>query len=248
MNLKVSAPARPTRILVAGDRAISRDLLTMVLRGLRYDVRTAAAGAEALTQLEAEPYALVLVDATLPDMDGCELVRRIRRRAVDGGPPVVVIGDNGDPCGRARCLEAGAQDHLPRPVQLDRLLAVVRRMTSSRDREPAVGGAPELPLMDLVHLRSFTDGDAQLEQELGALYLATADLYLARMAAALEGHGGGDWSSAAHALKGASANLGARRVAALAAAAEKAPAEPDRLAALRRAIEEVRAFFERGRG
>ena len=124
MNLKVSAPARPTRILVAGDRAISRDLLTMVLRGLRYDVRTAAAGAEALTQLEAEPYALVLVDATLPDMDGCELVRRIRRRAVDGGPPVVVIGDNGDPCGRARCLEAGAQDHLirdetPAPLKAD---------------------------------------------------------------------------------------------------------------------------------
>jgi HPt (histidine-containing phosphotransfer) domain-containing protein len=123
-------------------------------------------------------------------------------------------------------------------------------MTSSRDREPAIGGAPDVPLMDLVHLRSFTDGDAQLEQELGALYLATADLYLARMAAALEGGhgGGGDWSSAAHALKGASANLGARRVAALAAAAERAPAEPDRLAALRRAIEEVRAFFERGRG
>ena len=245
MNSEVSRPARPSPILVAGDRALSRDLLTMVLRGLRYDVRTAAAGAEALVRLDSEPYALVLVDATLPDMDALDLVREIRRRTTGEAPSIIVLGDGEDPGERARCLLAGAQDHLPRPVQLDRLLVMVRRMTSSRDRAAAGRPPAQAPVIDLDHLRSFTEGDAQLEQELGALYLATADIYLNRMAAALDG--GADWSAAAHALKGASANLGALRVAGLAAAAEKAAPDPERIGALRRAIEEVRAFFDSGR-
>ena len=124
----------------------------------------------------------------------------------------------------------------------------------SRRRNPVDAGRepdlpPEAPVLDLAHLREFTGGDAQLEGELGALYLSTADLYLEEMARALA-PGGGNWSKAAHALKGASANFGARRVAELAAAAEAAAAPPDAdtIAALRRAIDQVRALFERPPG
>ena len=123
----------------------------------------------------------------------------------------------------------------------------------SRRRNPVDAGrepvpSPEAPVLDLAHLREFTGGDAQLEGELGALYLSTADLYLEEMARALA-PGGGNWSKAAHALKGARANFGARRVAEL-AAAEAAAAPPDAatITALRRAIDEVRALFERPPG
>jgi HPt (histidine-containing phosphotransfer) domain-containing protein len=100
------------------------------------------------------------------------------------------------------------------------------------------------PVIDLDQLHSFTDGDPQLESELLSLFLSTAETYLAKMSEALEA--GEGWSAAAHALKGGSANLGARRVTALALAAERTPADAGQLEALRSAIEEVRALA-RGR-
>jgi HPt (histidine-containing phosphotransfer) domain-containing protein len=96
------------------------------------------------------------------------------------------------------------------------------------------------PVVDLDHLHSFTDGDPQLECELLSLFLSTADSYLAKMNQAL---GAGEpWTATAHALKGASANLGACRVMALALAAEHTAASAAQLEALRGAIEEVRAL------
>ena len=89
----------------------------------------------------------------------------------------------------------------------------------------------------------FTDGDPQLEGELSALFLSTAEVYLRDMREALDE--GRAWTSIAHALKGASANLGARRVAALALTAERSAPSRSQLDAIESAIDEVRAFFER---
>ncbi len=102
------------------------------------------------------------------------------------------------------------------------------------------------PVLDLDHLRSFTDGDPQLEGELLTLYLSTADVYLAAMAAALQS--GDSWRSPVHALKGASGNLGARRVMALARAAEHAKPSAGQLAALHGAVDEVRSLAQRRPG
>lgn len=101
-------------------------------------------------------------------------------------------------------------------------------------------------MIDVERLHGFTGGDVELERELAALFLSTAEEYLERMARALEA-GGDGWAAAAHTLKGASANLGAPRLAALAAAAEAAPPSSGVIAALRRALDDVRTFFERDR-
>ena len=94
--------------------------------------------------------------------------------------------------------------------------------------------------IELERLHSFTNGDAQLERELTSLYLATVEVYLEQMRGALTGNGG--WSAAAHALKGASANIGATLVAGLAADAEKGCASPERLSRLETAVDTVRTF------
>jgi HPt (histidine-containing phosphotransfer) domain-containing protein len=106
---------------------------------------------------------------------------------------------------------------------------------------PKPSEAPTEPVLDLDHLRSFTEDDPQLERELSTLFLATAEMYLQQMQDALTG--GRPWSAIAHALKGASANLGARRLSALALQAEGS--EPDRtqLDAIAQAVEELRALF-----
>jgi HPt (histidine-containing phosphotransfer) domain-containing protein len=103
----------------------------------------------------------------------------------------------------------------------------------------------ELPILASERLEAFTQGDAALEAELAALYAETAQLYLARLRRA--GDDVAEWQRAAHALKGASANVGAVLVARL--AAEQEQARPS-LAALRDLEGEVaavcRVLRERG--
>lgn len=108
----------------------------------------------------------------------------------------------------------------------------------NRAYRPACEGQP---IIDLEHLASFTGGDRALEDEIAALYLSSARVYLEQMREALAK--GESWHSPAHALKGASSNLGARRVATLALAAEQSSPSTARLDPLRAAIEDVRAFF-----
>jgi two-component system, sensor histidine kinase and response regulator len=232
------------RILVVEDQAIHRDLVTLVLRKLHYEVDAVGTAAAAGARLAAGPYALVLLDRSLPDMDGLELARRLR--TTDGperSVPIVLLGLGDEEMGGGGPrLPAVAQGQLAKPVQIDRLLGMVRSLTSGR--APAAGPADAAPPpVDIEHLLSFTDGDVQLERELVALFLSTAAVYLERMDRAIES--GQDWAQAAHALKGASANLGARRVATMAAAAEAAGPDRRRVAELAAAVEEVRGFFRR---
>lgn len=98
-----------------------------------------------------------------------------------------------------------------------------------------------LAVIDETHLRAFTDGDADLEDELAELYVKTALGYLKRMKEAIEEER--SWSAEAHALKGSSANLGATRVAALARQAEFMPPSSDVIEALKTAVDDVKAFF-----
>ena len=96
--------------------------------------------------------------------------------------------------------------------------------------------------MDLDHLDAFTAGDRQLEGELATLFLSTAEAYVGRMSQALTA--GESWAGPVHALKGASANLGARRLALLARLAERSTPDAVTLDEVRRALGEVRDFFE----
>jgi HPt (histidine-containing phosphotransfer) domain-containing protein len=118
-------------------------------------------------------------------------------------------------------------------------------MPKQTNMPPRSSASPPVePVLDLDHLRGFTEGDPQLESELSSLFLATAEMYLEQMREALAG--GRPWTSVAHALKGASANLGARRLAALALAAECSAPDRAQLEAIEQALEEVRARFAPG--
>lgn len=102
-----------------------------------------------------------------------------------------------------------------------------------------------LDVVDIDHLSTFTDGDEDLEAELSDLYQNTVSRYLKAMEAALQEQQG--WSAEAHALKGASGNLGACRAAALAKEAEFEAPSAARLEALRLAVDDVAAFFAKRR-
>jgi DNA-binding response OmpR family regulator len=224
------------RILLAEEQAAARDLVVLVLSRLHYQVERAATGRDALARAERQGADLILLSATLPDLPGPDLIRALRHLPGFDHTPVVAICPGGSAEVRQACLAAGAAGYLTRPLEIERLLRLIERLIRRRDQTPAGD-----PVLDLDHLRGFTDGDPQLEGELSTLFLSTAEMYLRGMHEALAS--GQPWNSIAHALKGASANLGACRLSALALDAERSKPSRSQLEAIERALDEVRAFF-----
>lgn len=231
------APAH--RILLAEEQAVSRDLVVLVLGKLGYRIETVSSAHDLFQQLDASPPSLLLLSTTLADSGGAKPLREIRAYCVGEGLPIAMIGPQIDERSGEAYLKAGAIDYLSRPLDIERLLRVVERAVRNRPPAPSTGPDAE-PVIDLEHLSGFTDGDPQLEGELLALFLSTSEVYLERMHEALRT--GQSWAASAHALKGASANLGARRVMELARIAERSSPDAAQLEALRSAVEEVRAF------
>lgn len=102
------------------------------------------------------------------------------------------------------------------------------------------------PPLDRARLAGFTEGDEQLERELTALFVGAAERYLGEMRCSTGNDG--RWRRAAHALKGASANIGADRLAELARLAEQEPAARERLGAMEQELEAIRAFLATAMG
>jgi two-component system, OmpR family, KDP operon response regulator KdpE len=111
------------KVLVVDDEPPIRKLLRMGLSAQGYDVLDAANGKTALELLAKKPN-LVILDLGLPDIDGLDLLRRIRNR--QEGLPVVVLSSRGDEAGKVAALDLGADDYVTKPFGMDELLARMR--------------------------------------------------------------------------------------------------------------------------
>jgi CheY-like chemotaxis protein len=222
-------------ILLAEEQAGSRDLVVLVLDKLGYSIESVATARDVLHRAGSTKPSLILLSTTVADHP--RFLDEFRAGPEANAVPIAMIGPPND--ASEAYIAAGAIDYLRRPIDIERLLRLVERAALCRPAAVPPGRAAE-PVIDLNHLSGFTDGDLQLEGELLALFLSSADVYLATMSEALRA--GHSWTATAHALKGSSANLGARRVMALALAAERSPPSPAQLDELRKAVDEVRVF------
>jgi two-component system, OmpR family, KDP operon response regulator KdpE len=111
------------KVLVVDDEPPIRKLLRMGLASQGYDVLEAPNGKAALELLEKKP-ALVILDLGLPDIDGLDLLKELRRLAAD--VPVVVLSSRGDEAGKVRALDLGADDYVTKPFGMEELFARVR--------------------------------------------------------------------------------------------------------------------------
>ncbi len=233
------------RVLIVGDPALSRGLIRMVLSKLGYVVSVVGDGAEARAMLAHSRFALVMIALQLPDGPGTGLARQLRDAAAPGdGVPTILFGDAWDREALAReCRSAGVQVYLEKPISIGRLVQTVRELTQI---EPGDAGEEVLlssksSPIDMVHLSSFTDGDAQLERELGSLFLSSAIHYVEEMRRGLGAPAA--WQRAAHALKGASANLGAADLALVAHEAEIGEPSEALLGRIVERLDRVRSFL-----
>lgn len=115
--------AAPLKILVVDDEPPIRKLLRMGLTSQGYEVLDAPNGKAALDLLARKPD-LVILDLGLPDIDGLELLRRIRHR--QEGLPIVVLSSRGDEADKVAALDLGADDYVTKPFGMDELFARMR--------------------------------------------------------------------------------------------------------------------------
>ena len=138
----MNAPA--LRVLVVDDEPPIRKLLRMGLGTQGYDVREAPNGKAAL-ELMADKPDLVILDLGLPDMQGLELLRRLR--AQNEAVPIVVLSSRGDEAAKVSALDLGADDYVTKPFGMDELLARIR--AALRHQLQAHGERPIFRIGDL---------------------------------------------------------------------------------------------------
>jgi adenylate cyclase len=119
-------------ILVIDDDPVNRQLLTSLLEQDGYRVDTAASAQQGLDKLGADPFDVVLLDLVMPEMDGYEVLTQIKADEALKHLPVLMITAVDDVASAARCIEAGAEDYLPKPFDPVVLRA---RITSSLSRK-----------------------------------------------------------------------------------------------------------------
>lgn len=117
----------PLKILIAEDNAINQLLALTVLKNLGYDPDTANNGVLALEALEQEQYDLILMDIEMPEMDGIEATVRIRNSSIKIQPVIVALTANGMEDDRAFCIQAGMDDYLSKPFQLETMIKLLEK-------------------------------------------------------------------------------------------------------------------------
>ena len=121
-------------VLVAEDNEFNADLIQQLLQRRGHRVRIAANGTDAMTLASKEPYDLMLLELHMPGMDGFEVIARLREHELGTGQhlPVVALTARASAEDRERCLAAGMDGFLSKPVRADALWSAITRATLGR--------------------------------------------------------------------------------------------------------------------
>lgn len=220
------------RVLVVDDDPVNRLVATAELAALGYAAEATDSGETALALLAREPYDAVLLDCEMPRLDGYETCRRLRQRESGGRRTrVIALTAHAAAGEREKCLAAGMDDHIGKPLRGEELAAVLRRWQLWKEEAP--GPSPPAAEPDSIEERLAAlgrlgekTGEDVLGQVLESfLQQGTRDLEILRQALA---HGdGAAFAAAAHSLAGSSGILGAAGLAVGCAELEKLARQED---------------------
>ena len=194
------AATRPLRILVADDHEVNQAVVAAMLKKWGHAVASALDGQEALDRLASESYDLVLMDLQMPVLDGLDATRRLRQREIAAGGrrvPVIAMTARAMDEDRERCLAAGMDGYLSKPIDQEALSRVLAQYGG-----PAAGAALPPPYPSSI---APVISDPGLVRHVSELFLSTAPGQLARLTRALELGDAAQARAVAHSLGGAAA-------------------------------------------
>ncbi len=238
---------RPLRILVAEDNALNQQVALGLLQREGHSVELVSNGREAVEAVRASAYDVVLMDIHMPELDGLEATREIRRIDGERGrTPVIAFSGSLLEGQTAQCLAAGMDAHLAKPIDPAALAAALARHAASQPAAPPVVGAEAGPILDEAYLGTLVEAlgrakvaalvellpeDSRPHRERLEAACALGDLEFAR--------------HAAHALTGITANLGLRAFADLTRELEEACSD-GRRADIARLVARLGPVFDEG--
>src|SRR5579885_247743 len=253
------------RILVAEDNPINQLVVVGLLQSLGYEVQTVENGRQAVEAVRQGHFDLVLMDAHMPEMDGFAATAAIRRDEALMGlgqhTPIVALTADALVGDAEKSLAAGMDDHLTKPVTLERLAAVVERRRALRTSVPAdSSGTTEMPapsdeaepVLDQSALARLRESERQdpLLHQLIHLFLQETPAHLAELQEAVARGDARRVEEVAHHLKGSAEQLGATRMSRTCAALQEAGRRADlgtaaaQVADLQREFVRVRTALE----
>ncbi|BFM39244.1 response regulator [Synechocystis sp. LKSZ1] len=228
---------RGARILLVEDNDVNQEVAAELLEDAGFLVDVAANGQIAVEKVHSSPYALVLMDMQMPEMDGVEATRIIRQNPDYDTLPIVAMTANVMEGDRQRCLEAGMNDHLGKPIEPDELWKKLLQWLPASSETPAPPEGSSGPGPTINEALALPQGIPGLNLEDGlrrvlgkqTLYLnmlrkfvAGQKSFEAEITTALDGEDTALAERLAHTLKGVAGNIGASEVQQAAACLEKA--------------------------
>ncbi|MEW6439881.1 MAG: PAS domain S-box protein [bacterium] len=264
------------RILLAEDNVSNQQVAAGILKKLGFGVDAVADGAEAVQALERLPYDLVLMDVRMPDTDGLEATRRIRSAqsaVLNRDIPIIALTAHAMQSDRERCLQAGMNDYISKPVRPQTLVEIIDKWLPPETQDaapqtpvalpaqaPAAAAQPqerEAVVFDRQALVERLLGDAGLIRTILAGFLDDLPKQMDRLRELVAGGRAEAAVAQAHKIKGAAANVGGEALKEAAAAMERegktggrealvarAPALERQAARLQEAIEEFQNLNE----
>lgn len=211
-----TAEAFDTRILIVDDHPVNLLFLRQCLSRMGFaHIDEAASGIEALQSFASHKQPIILMDCQMPEMDGYETAEHIRQdTAAEEQPYIVAITADAMKGAQDKCIRAGMDDYISKPVDREKLynLLIKRAHLSA----PVVHTEPaqnDDAIFDFDHLREFTGGDANAENEIISVFGQSLRDDIDVLESNLQNEDLHAWERTAHKLHGACANVGARRMA-----------------------------------
>jgi signal transduction histidine kinase/CheY-like chemotaxis protein/HPt (histidine-containing phosphotransfer) domain-containing protein len=202
---------RNLHILLAEDNAVNQMVAVRHLQKLGHNVKVVTNGRDALAELETQPFDVILMDVQMPKMDGIETTRAIREKEVTTGKhiPIIAMTAHAMKGDRERCLTAGMDHYVAKPIRLAELIEAIQGLTG----RPDPGAARALGHDDCIDWQATwtnMEGDRQLLSELARLFLEDLPRQMEAIHLAADSIQGQDLERAAHRLKSSVGNFAAR--------------------------------------
>jgi CheY-like chemotaxis protein/HPt (histidine-containing phosphotransfer) domain-containing protein len=202
------------KVLVAEDAPVNQKLILRMLEKMGHEATLAINGKAAVEAVKTGRFDLVLMDVQMPELDGFQAAKLIRRWEQNKGTrtPIVAMTAHALKGDREKCIAAGMDDYISKPINRDQFSALLQRHLPAGlcgEAEPRIPSPEKMPIIDRSVLLKATNNDETLVQELYSLFLRGLPETLDRMRKAVDDGDIQEIKKRTHCLKGTSASVGA---------------------------------------